>query len=316
MPQTTENESKDVEHDHIDALATHALLAHLQIKRWTAIRKDNEVSEEAAKIYNANADRAGRYEKNLLDCPELSAVTTAGNSLRNAHREMTLPWDEAGYRLLPVTLHDKYVQRIEGLIEEYVNAREALLRVYTSRVDEAKRVLGTMWRAEDYPTPDQVRQTIAARYTLDEVPRTDNFVARVTHSQAIKLQEDINNRSEERTNRAISSLLELLIKTTENAVERLSDPVGEGRRQVIREAMIRNLNDVTAMIPHMNLVGDKGISELATKLQAAMQGIEAADLKVSSKTFDAAKKETVLTTAQEVSNEARELLAGYGTPIR
>ena len=82
------------------ALSSRAMLCSLSICQWSARKHDPEASAEIAARHGAQCN-AGRYHKVLLPPEAFSELKSIAGEARREHYFMTLPWDDAGYRVLP-----------------------------------------------------------------------------------------------------------------------------------------------------------------------------------------------------------------------
>src|ERR1700758_3811169 len=98
-------------------LSERAMLASLNIRRWSASRTDKKITSEVAAQHAVKEKRAGKYRKNAIDVEALSfvAVGTAAGDLRTKHYFYTLPWSQDGSRILPSAMFVEYSEEMRKL---------------------------------------------------------------------------------------------------------------------------------------------------------------------------------------------------------
>src|ERR1017187_4195336 len=78
-----------------------AMLAAVHISIWTAVKHDRKISRDVASQHGAHQG-AGRYNKQLLrGADKLDELRTLAGQVRQYFYQITLPWSDEGFRLLP-----------------------------------------------------------------------------------------------------------------------------------------------------------------------------------------------------------------------
>ncbi len=91
-------------------LSTDAMLVSLRISAWSGRLHDRRASNHVAAHHEASAG-AGRYNKRLLPKSAFAALTATASKARTTYYEQTLPWDDQGFRLLPVANYDEQIEQ-------------------------------------------------------------------------------------------------------------------------------------------------------------------------------------------------------------
>ena len=106
------------------SLTSRAMLCALSIGQWSARKHDREASEEIAARHGAKSD-VGRYNKVLIPREALAKVQKIAGEARRKHYFMTLPWDDAGYRVLPAAAYMDHTDRLRTYAAEFGRAADA-----------------------------------------------------------------------------------------------------------------------------------------------------------------------------------------------
>src|SRR6476660_2939846 len=125
-------------------LTERALLVSLQIHEWGAQRFDRFVSDQVARDHGAEPTAAGRYTKFLIPKEFLAPIRTVRNEARALHRELTLPWLDDGFRILPVSLHLQYTEKFQRLRTRFETAVTEFIAAYGRAKSSAKTTLGAL----------------------------------------------------------------------------------------------------------------------------------------------------------------------------
>ncbi len=142
-------------------ITTKAMLVSLSIKGiggWQI--EDVQITKEVAQQHGTSTD-VGKYIKRLLDpkkVPELGKVTAAAAALRAEHYKRTLPWGEDTTRILPATLYFDHTSGMTEAKDVLVSAQEVFWLRLPDLEQQAKIDLGPLYRAQEWPTVDQLRR--------------------------------------------------------------------------------------------------------------------------------------------------------------
>ena len=138
-----------------EQLATTTVLLNLRVKSL-----GNRQKVDASAI-ETDADRSMLYvSKALWDSEELKAVRRVNNEVKSWVRARSRPSYFRGGLYLVKALYaqeiDQYLDEMEPALKDTV---EVFIEAMPRLEHEAKERLGSMYSADDYPTPGQVRQS-------------------------------------------------------------------------------------------------------------------------------------------------------------
>ena len=192
------------------SLCSRAMLCSLSISMWSARKHDREASEEIAQRHGAQPD-AGRYHKVLLPKAALAEVQKIVSEARQDHYFMTLPWDDNGYRVLPAAAYMDHTERMRQLSNQFTPAIDAprnapksrpvslgkrtrarflaalgMTRLGTQQFgqlgEEARVRLGSLFRSEDYPAPEELPSKFSFETKVMPLPDAGDFRVSLTRS--------------------------------------------------------------------------------------------------------------------------------------
>ena len=288
-------------------LSRDAMLVSLRISAWSGRLYDREASDHVAAQHEASSS-AGRYNKRLLPKTALAALNATMSETRNQHYAQSLPWDDKGSRLLTVANYDRYTEVMDELRERLVRQRVRFIEDYDNYVEQARLDLGKLFRIEDYPSRDQLRDRFSIRYRITPVPDADHFIARLASDDTERVKRDIENHIEEQLHDAVGDMYRRLADAVERVSERLTEDEN-GKPLVFRDTMISNIRDLVDVVPRLNIFGDHRLAHLCQQVRDRIAGVEPDSLRPS-RTFDPVVRDRVKRDADTLM----EQFAGYFPP--
>ncbi len=288
-------------------LSRDAMLVSLRISAWSGRLYDREASDHVAAHHDASTS-AGRYNKRLLPKAALAPLNAVMSESRTQHYAQSLPWDDKGSRLLTVANYERYTEVMDALRERLVRRRARFIEDYGDYVEQARIELGKLFRIEDYPSKDQLRDSFSIRYRITPVPDADHFIARLASDDTERVKRDIELHIEEQLHDAVGDLYRRLAEAVERVSERLQED-GDGKPLVFRDTMISNIRDLVDVVPRLNIFGDHRLAGLCEQVKERIASVEPDWLRPSG-TFDPAVRVQVKRDADALM----EQFAGYFTP--
>ena len=284
-----------------------AMLVSLRINAWSGRLHDRQASRHVAIHHDASAS-AGRYNKRLLPKAAFAALTATMSQARTTHYENTLPWDDQGSRLLTVANYERYTELLDALGERVARARTRFIEDYDDYIDQARLDLGRLFRIEDYPSKEALRDRFSIAYRIVPVPDADHFMAQLAASDTERVRRDIERRIEERLHGAVGDLYRRLGEAVEHVSERLRED-GEGKPLVFRDSLIENIRSLVDVVPRLNIFGDDELARLCEQVKDRISVVEPDTLRPS-RTFDPAVRARVKRDADAMTAQ----FAGYFAP--
>jgi hypothetical protein len=245
-------------------IQTRAMLARLSISQWTARKYDKSVSSEVEKAHAAHD--AGRFNKLLVDKKLLDPIAKLGGEVRTYHYSVTLPWTDAGDRLLPSILFMEYTTKIRKYRDEFNRLVGDLIAKYPTEVQAARNRLGTMYVASDYPDVSELRSRFAVDIEFVPVPDAKDFRVDVSNEAAEEIKESITKSVNARQAQAVRDCYRRVHEVVSKIYERLSD-----EKAVFKDSLIKNASDLMSVLPGLNITDDPELTALHTEITAMLQ---------------------------------------------
>lgn len=284
-------------------LAERAMLAELSISQWTARSLDRKITDEVNREHGAAAD-AGRYNKLLLDKTATAAIQTAANAARAEHYRLTLPWNDAGARILSARAFMGYTAAIRPHREAFERAVDDFIGRYDEHKDAARVRLNGMFREQDYPTRDQLARKFSFDVEVWPMPDASDFRADLTADQVDAIRTDIERRTKDALARATRDAWERIAERVGAMVERLSAYNPDAKTGAFRDSLVENVRDLVAVLPALNVTDDPALAAIAARMERELCDSDAEQLR----RFADARHET-LKSARDILASVSEYLA-------
>lgn len=258
----------------LNVLANRAMLASVRISVWTARKVDKKVTAETNAANYASAD-AGRYNKALLAKDALAAVTTAASAARLAHYSLTLPWMDDGSRILPAAAYDKYSADMRTIRLQFETAVSDFVSNYSNYVADARRRLGDMYNADEYPEPAHIEAKFKFETRILPMPDATDFRVDLGDAVAAQIRADITRDTFAALETAQRDVWQRIAGVVGHMVERLQEykPAtrkGDKVTGIFRDSLVENVRELVEILPALNLTADPYLTEITARLAAEL----------------------------------------------
>jgi hypothetical protein len=270
--RTNDTGAMNVPQANAPSIASSAMLGELKISCWTGRKKDKSASASVTSQNYADNGTASVNKKLLGNCDELTAIQKFVANARNIHYSMTMPWSDLGMRLLPTAQYFKYHQQMTELQNEFEGMVDTFCSNYTWEVSRAQARIGSLFRAEDYPTEESIRSKFAFNISYIPLPEAGDFRVDVGNEQKQVLESHYSDYYSKQLGSAMQDVWDRTYKALSNMSERL-DYGGADKKKVFRDTLVDNVLDMVELLNVCNVAGDSQMSEMARKLDDALRGV-------------------------------------------
>ncbi len=283
-----------------------AMLVALNISQWSARKHDKKASEDVAKI-NGSDVHMGRYTKDLVDKDALRNIQLIARAAREHHLFNTLPWCDAGFRILPGAAYFDYTAEQRRFRSKYQGAVREFSERYQTCVNEARTRLQGLFSMADYPSPEEIAGKFAMECAFTPLPDGDDFRVTLGAEEEARVRAEI----EQRVQCAAEDAMRDLWARVHDAVARMSrnlnnyhvDPVSGKVQHPFRDTMVENLRALAEVLPKLNVAGDPHMESMRSRLVESLCFHEAQTLR-----DDASLR-------RSVASEADDILAGMAAYV-
>jgi len=276
-----------------------AMLAAVHISIWTAIKHDRKVSREVAEQHGAYAG-AGRYNKQLLrEAERLESLRSLSGQIRQYFYKITLPWSDEGYRLLPAHFYFELTAKMREFEQAFTQQVEEFLAVYPSYIEQVRPELNGLFREEDYPSTDKLRNKFGVKLEVLPIPSGNDFRVTLSEEEQARVAREIDENVRRSLQKGTEDLWTRLKGVVAHMVERLNEP--ESR---FHASLVTNIGELVELLPRLNVNQDEELNRFAGEIRDRLCGFTARDL----------KKNEILRAA--TVNDAAEILTKMDAVLR
>lgn len=251
-----------------------AMLVAVHISLWTAVKHDRKVSQDVAHQHGAHLG-AGRYNKHLLSgADKLDELRTLAGQIRQYLYKITLPWSDEGLRLLPNDLYFDLMKRMREFEAAFAQGVEDFLTVYPRYIEQVKPELNGLYREEDYPSLDRLREKFSLSLKILPIKCGADFRVKMSAEERARIAREIDADVRRALTEGTEDLWRRLREVVSHMVARLNEP--ESR---FHASMVTNVAELVEILPRLNVNGDPDLNRLAAEARQRLCNYSSLELK-------------------------------------
>jgi len=263
-----------------------AMLVKLSISTWSARRHDKKVSDEVADMKGADKD-AGRYNKMLFSGDSVASKIVKYAALaREDHYDLTLPWLDDGYRILPSKNYDRYMKKMREQRAGFDALVAELSSTYDALVGDAKTRLKDMFNAGDYPRPAEIARRYAFDVNISPIPAAGDFRVSLSSDDTEQIKKEIEQRMKAAEAAAMRDVWNRLHDVVKKMAEKMSD-----KDAVFRDTLITNMCELAELLPALNITDDPELEKMRRQVEKTLCSYEPKALRNDDKERAAAARD-------------------------
>ncbi len=245
---------------------------------WLGVRKTltPEQKAEAAEPFGTDA-RFLSAGKRLLDTshPMFKQLSAVRNRILSYWKAMSLPYPEAGVRLIRQDRIDDFTAKMREFQEELSEAVATLDRHYGDLKTMARQRLGSLYNAADYP--NSLQKMFAVDFDFPSVEPPD-YLQQLNPALYEEQCRRMQARFDEAVKLAEEAFLTELAKLISHLSERLSGQ-DDGKPKIFRDSAIENLTEFFKRFRELNVRSNDQLDGLVEQAKRIVKGIEPQDLR-------------------------------------
>jgi hypothetical protein len=247
------------------SLANRALLTNLSISQWTARKLDRHETEEVARR-NGTAGTVARVNKTLLPGPnKLDDVARKSGEIRAWFCTHTLPWATDGMHVLRADTYLDFTRSMAAHMSAWRALVQEFVAEYPTLVGRAQHQLNGLYRAEDYPSPDNIAQKFAIDVKFFPVPSDKDWRVTVGDEAMAMLRQQITEEVTRAQTEAMQDAWRRVHECVQHAHERLSDPEAK-----FRDSLVTNAQKLCELLPKLNIADDPNLERIRQDIEGAL----------------------------------------------
>lgn len=245
---------------------------------WLGCRKTltQEQKSQAADTFGAERAYLSAGKK-LLDTshPAFKAVTAVRHRVLAYWKGVSLPYPEAGIRLIRQDDVGTFTVQLTSLKAELDEAVLKLDEQYGELRAAARRRLGSLYNAGDYPAT--LRGWFDVTYDFPSVEPPE-YLRQLSPQLYQQEAARVAARFDEAVELAEQAFTDELAKLVSHLTERLAG-AEDGKPKVFRDTVVENLRDFFERFRHLNIRSNEQLDELVGQAQRVVRGVEPQQLR-------------------------------------
>lgn len=246
--------------------------------RWLGVRKTltPEQKSQAAETFDAEGDYLSARKK-LLDTkhPAYKEVTAVRGRVIAYWKGVSLPFPEPGTRLIRQDQIEPFDQQMGDFREQLDDAVAKLDDHYGELKTAARRRLGSLYNADDYPPALRGLFGISWEFPSVEPPDYLLQLNPVIYEQE---RARVAARFEEAVTLAEQAFIGELAQLVSHLSERLSG-TADGTKKVFRDTVVSNLTEFFDRFRQLNVRSNAQLDDLVGQAQRIVRGVEPRELR-------------------------------------
>jgi hypothetical protein len=258
-----------------------SVLVDLNLSVWTGRKMDKKTSDEVVLAKSAHSKQAATVSKHLLAGNDtLARIQKHAANIRNWHYQQTLPWSDGGSRLLPMKSFFDYKAQLGEFETEFDEMITEFVHEYPVLVSAAAFQLGDLFDRGEYPEVSSILDKFKFKYVFLPLPESGDFRVDAGEEAKAELQAQFAGYYETKINDAMKDMWDRLHDNLSKLSERL-DYSDDGVKKIFRDSLVTNALEMCGMLSNLNVTNDPKLEDARRKLEDALLGIEATDLRES-----------------------------------
>ena len=241
-----------------------AMLVDISIGQWSMRKYDRKISNEVTVTYNAEKDSA-RINKVLIAVEQSKVISKVVNESRIFHYTNTLPWTDEGRRILPSSNYWEYVNELNTKKHKYWRTVESFWNSYETYKNEARYSLGDMFKENDYPSLDSLRDKYRFNIVFLPIPDTNDFRVNLDSHELDRIKLDLEQSLKKAETEAVRDLWDRLHVAIKHIIDRL-----QTKDAVFRDSLIGNVIELSDLLPRLNFTNDTHLESLRQEINQSI----------------------------------------------
>ncbi len=265
-------------------LGERAVLVSFHRTEWQPSKRDRRVEEETAERLGITGK--ARYYKTVVDADTyLARWREIANKAFDYHCKHSLPWQWQGAQILSGAAVMRYAEVMDGYINQANTECEWIIGKLEEAKEKARAAWGSLYRDEDYPSAETLREKFTISYDFSPVPTGGDFrLADINPAMQELMQRKLN----EEVQRGIDEVMEVPWQKLNGAIERLVGSLANEKRR-FHYTMFTTLSELVSALPALNIGGNPELEKAAKRTTALLKSIHPSLTSPGAKATEAAR---------------------------
>jgi hypothetical protein len=163
-----------------------------------------------------------------------------------------LPWSDEGFRLLPAHFYFELTTKMREFEQAFAQQVEEFLAVYPHYIEQVRPELNGLFREEDYPSTDKLRNKFGVKLEVLPIPSGNDFRVTLSKEEQARVAREIDENVRQSLQKGTEDLWTRLKSVVAQMVERLNEP--ESR---FHASLVTNIGELVDLLPRLNVNQDE-----------------------------------------------------------
>lgn len=259
----------------VNVISNKAILANLSSNSWGVHRTHPDATDEVLAKHNADKN-SGSFKKRLLNRNATKDIRSIKVAARTYHNTQTLPWMDDGTRILPNIKHMEYSSKMHEFHNLFDQAVDAFVKEYPKHVVQAKKELGSLFDAKDYPPAASLRKEYNLRTVFIPWPTKEDFRGDLDDNILKEIGVVLDNRLEEVLQASMVDIATRVTDVVGHMAERLKKykpgdvTKGVKREGKFHDSMVGHVRELADLLPGFNLTNSPKITAITNNIRTKL----------------------------------------------
>jgi hypothetical protein len=181
--------------------------------------------------------------------------------------------------MLPTALFMEYKQTMNGYERTFQSLCDNFFDEYPRLVSEAPTALQGLFKAEDYPEIEEVKQKFGFKRTVKPVPEAGDFRLDIPAEDLEEMRSTFIDQQDKKLADAMREPWERLHKTLVGMSEKLTDVEGDDGKKRYHDTLITNPLELCELLTKLNVTNDPKLEEARRQVELTMLGANIESIK-------------------------------------
>ena len=123
---------------------------------------------------------------------------------------LTRPWDNNDFRLLPMEFYDDFTTHMQKLKDDHEEAVDTIVAEWDNYVAESKKTLGKFFNKNDYPSAADIKNEFRLNIITKEIPDMDDIRFNLSEDELVDMEKAASSNFQESFTNAQKKLVALM----------------------------------------------------------------------------------------------------------
>ena len=239
------------------------LLVKFNVSYDTGYRSSKEMVDTLSKHTDAQA-HCIRSGFSLFCKTTMSPFTTAISRARQHYQMGTLPWEERGWRVIPVNKWQDFKDEMDDLISDI---KDEFIDVFDKKYHHLEDVfnenVGNL--NIDFPSKEELEDKFWVDIDIGQMASCDDIrIQGIDQAERNKIRSDMQKQYSEKFNTGLNELATKLVTAVEDISSRASDPDQKGKKYT---KSLSNITELADTVEGLNVTGNDAIAKSCKQIR-------------------------------------------------